>query len=56
MYINVFVWKGASHLMPKYVPNNIIIRKIFYLTIVVGFTTLSNSSKKTWPRFLIRVG
>jgi hypothetical protein len=56
-YIRIYGSTSAPHLLPRYVLNKVIIRKIAYQTIDDGVTTLlASNSKRYWPTFLITVG
>lgn len=56
-YIRILGHTSAPHLLPKYVPDWLVLREIAYQTMVEGVTALlSFHSKKTWPKFPIKVG
>lgn len=56
-YIRILGHTSAPHLLPKYVPDRLVLREIAYQTVVEGVTALlSSHSKKTWPKFPIKVG
>jgi hypothetical protein len=52
-YIRVYGNSKAPHLLPKYVPDRLLIWEISYQTMGTGITSLlSGSSKNIWPTFL----
>jgi hypothetical protein len=56
-YIRIFGCTSAPHLLPKYVPDRLVIREISYKTVDKGITSfLSTHEKNTWSRLSIKVG
>jgi hypothetical protein len=56
-YIRIYVNTCPPHLLPKYIPEKLLIREITYQTVEVRVTTmLSTNSKRYRPRLPIIVG
>jgi hypothetical protein len=56
-YIRVYVNSKAPHLLPKYIPDILLIREISYYTMITRITSfLSASYKNLWPTFPIHIG
>jgi hypothetical protein len=43
-YIRIYGCASAPHLLPKYIPNKLMIREIAYQTVDVGITSLLASN------------
>ena len=56
-YIKIFGASTTPHLLPRYVPNRIVPRKITYQTMVHGIASfLSTHAKIYWLKFMIKLG
>jgi hypothetical protein len=56
-YIRIYGCEGAPHILPRYVPDRLVLREIAYQIVGVGIVaSLSKSQKKKWPSFPIPLG
>lgn len=56
-YVRVFGSLVAPHVLPIYVPDKLLARKVSYQTVGHGITKVLKDSKKAiWPQFLIQCG
>lgn len=57
IYIKVFRCIATPHLIPKYVPDQLIIKETSYHNVIIGYiVVMSCNSKRMQSRFLIKVG
>jgi hypothetical protein len=56
-YIRVYGCASATHLLPRYIPDKLMIREISYQTVDARIMKLlASNSKRYWPKFPIIVG